>query len=276
MYMAITGAIYMGGSGSAIIGGLYWKRGTTTAAWVGMITGSSLALINIITQQLWDHGKIPIILAWLWSKLPFLESHWKLDALVKSLPSRFPINGMTGYFFAVVAAIVAYVTISLIQNKQFDLNKILHRDEKKVLPIGPRQSRLIRFLETIGMTGTEFTRGDKILYLVTFSWSMGWSLVFIGILICHFFFDISTQWWLKFWRFFILYVPLTVSAIVIPLFFTLGFRDAIRMFRRLSSAKRSTSDDGSVTEHSNLSDTSVPVESNRVARILPDDKKETA
>ena len=28
MYFALTGAIFLGGAGSVIIGGLYWKRGT--------------------------------------------------------------------------------------------------------------------------------------------------------------------------------------------------------------------------------------------------------
>ena len=37
MFLALTGAIFVGGAGSAIIGGLYWKRGTTAAAWTAMV-----------------------------------------------------------------------------------------------------------------------------------------------------------------------------------------------------------------------------------------------
>ena len=33
LFFAITGAIFAGGRGAVIIGGLYWKRGTTAAAW---------------------------------------------------------------------------------------------------------------------------------------------------------------------------------------------------------------------------------------------------
>ena len=33
LYFAITGAIFAGGSGAVIIGGLYWKKGTTAGAW---------------------------------------------------------------------------------------------------------------------------------------------------------------------------------------------------------------------------------------------------
>jgi solute:Na+ symporter, SSS family len=44
MFMATMGSIFLGGAGSAIIGGLYWRRGTTTAAWGAMLTGLGLAL----------------------------------------------------------------------------------------------------------------------------------------------------------------------------------------------------------------------------------------
>ena len=44
LFFAITGAIFTGGSGAVIIGGLYWKRGTTAAAWSALITGSVIAV----------------------------------------------------------------------------------------------------------------------------------------------------------------------------------------------------------------------------------------
>jgi len=44
MYFAITGALFLGGAGSAIIGGLYWKRGSTAGAWTGMIVGAIIAV----------------------------------------------------------------------------------------------------------------------------------------------------------------------------------------------------------------------------------------
>lgn len=52
MFLALTGAVFVGGAGSAIIGGLYWKRGTTAAAWTAMIAGMSLSSCGIILKQL--------------------------------------------------------------------------------------------------------------------------------------------------------------------------------------------------------------------------------
>ncbi|OHB54184.1 MAG: hypothetical protein A2Y12_17060 [Planctomycetes bacterium GWF2_42_9] len=55
MFLSITGAIFVGGAGSVIIGGLYWKRGTTAAAWVSMTVGCLLSLSAIAAQQIWPH-----------------------------------------------------------------------------------------------------------------------------------------------------------------------------------------------------------------------------
>jgi solute:Na+ symporter, SSS family len=52
MFLALTGAIFVGGAGSAIIGGLYWKRGTTAGAWTAMIAGMTLAGGGVIVKQI--------------------------------------------------------------------------------------------------------------------------------------------------------------------------------------------------------------------------------
>jgi Na+/proline symporter len=52
MFLALTGAIFVGGAGSAIIGGLYWRRGTTAGAWTAMIAGMTLAGGGVIVKQI--------------------------------------------------------------------------------------------------------------------------------------------------------------------------------------------------------------------------------
>jgi SSS family solute:Na+ symporter len=56
-FLMITGAIFCGGSGAVIIGGLYWKRGTTRGAWTALIAGSSIAVGAILLTNYWN--KLP-------------------------------------------------------------------------------------------------------------------------------------------------------------------------------------------------------------------------
>ena len=53
LWWLLTAAVFVGGAGAAIIGGLYWRRGTTAAAWTGALTGSTLAVAGIITGTYW-------------------------------------------------------------------------------------------------------------------------------------------------------------------------------------------------------------------------------
>ena len=51
LFFAITAAIFAGGSGAVIIGGLYWKRGTTAAAWSAMIVGATISVGGVLVKQ---------------------------------------------------------------------------------------------------------------------------------------------------------------------------------------------------------------------------------
>ncbi|MFH1571711.1 MAG: hypothetical protein ABIL09_27220 [Gemmatimonadota bacterium] len=62
MFFAVTGAIFLGGAGACIIGGLYWKRGTTRGAWAAMASGSVLSVAALAVQQFpFDH--LPMTIA---------------------------------------------------------------------------------------------------------------------------------------------------------------------------------------------------------------------
>ena len=52
LFFAITAAIFAGGSGAVIIGGLYWKRGTTEAAWAAMIVGALISVGGVLVKQI--------------------------------------------------------------------------------------------------------------------------------------------------------------------------------------------------------------------------------
>ncbi|MFA5689676.1 MAG: hypothetical protein WC959_11100 [Kiritimatiellales bacterium] len=80
MFMAITGSIFLGGAGACIIGGLYWKRGTTAGAWTALLLGSFLSGGAILLQQ-----------------VPFAKTVLQIDAPAGSsvLINGMPVSGGT-------------------------------------------------------------------------------------------------------------------------------------------------------------------------------------
>ena len=54
MYFTLTAAIYAGGAGAVIIGGLYWKHGTTAAAWTAMSIGTVTGFGGLVIVQIWE------------------------------------------------------------------------------------------------------------------------------------------------------------------------------------------------------------------------------
>ncbi len=53
MFFSLTAAIYVGGVGAVMIGGLYWKHGTTAGAWTAMTIGTIGGLGGMAVQQVW-------------------------------------------------------------------------------------------------------------------------------------------------------------------------------------------------------------------------------
>ena len=54
LYFAVTAAIFAGGCGAVIIGGLYWNKGTTAAAWTAMIVGAVIGVSGTLIKQISD------------------------------------------------------------------------------------------------------------------------------------------------------------------------------------------------------------------------------
>ena len=146
LFTAISGAIFVGGSGAVIIGGLYWKRGTTLAAWCAMITGAVTATSGIV---------------------------------LNSVIEKFPINGQWFWFIAMASASIVYVAVSLLGRKQsFDMDKMLSKG--KYAPkeeIKKTDEEPLKGLKVLGTT-KEFTKGDRAIYIATYVWTFAWFVVF--------------------------------------------------------------------------------------------------
>ena len=213
-FFAASAAIFVGGSGAVIIGGLYWKRGTTAAAWPAMIIGSIVAGGGIIARQI-DPG--------------------------------FPINGQTSWALAMAASSFVYIAVSLLAGRKraFDMDKLLHRgahlikEEYAVVDAVP-----LKGWKVLGM-GREFTRFDKIVYIATYAWTAGWVVVFVIGTLLNVTHEVSTAAWLGFWKTYTL-IMLAVSIVVIVWFSVGGIVNLREMIATLKVQKRDHSDQGFV------------------------------
>jgi len=211
LFFAITGAIFAGGSGAVLIGGLYWDRGTTAAAWAAMITGSTIAVSGIVVHQLVED---------------------------------FPINGQVFWGIAMAASTLVYISVSLLGPvRRYDLADLLARGAAAGDPeperIGQPPAKGWRAL---GL-GPNASRVDRLIYLVTYIWIGTWTLVFAAGTIWNLTHDVSDADWRRFWEFYVA-LQVVVSGAVILWFTAGGLRDLKQMLARLSVARRDASDDG--------------------------------
>ena len=244
LFFAITGAIYAGGSGAVIIGGLYWKRGTTPAAWTAMITGSFVSVLGILLQQVTAHSTLFHALSLANAELHRLTGRGAPP--VEVMERLGAINGQVYWFIAIAASLALYALVSLLgPRREFDMDRLLHRGKYRIEgeyeEVSPAPAGRLRFLGV----DREFTRGDKLIYLVTYAWIFAWFAVFAAGTAAELFTDIPDETWMDFWYVFIL---LNVAAsVIVTLWFTLGgVRDLKYMFRRLDTMTRDHGDDGRV------------------------------
>ena len=143
MYSTLAMAVYMAGAGAVLIGGLYWKRGTTTGAWSAMITGSTLAVSGVIIRQFQafyaDKGEI------------LFEG--KIMSYIASQ------NGAVLAFYSAMAAILVYVIVSLLGGKTVNMDKLLHRGEYAV-----EEMEKIKASERLEALYPEYKTGPRVYY----------------------------------------------------------------------------------------------------------------
>jgi len=213
LFFAITGAIFAGGSGAVIIGGLYWRRGTTAAAWAAMITGAGLSVGGIVAHQ---------------------------------LDPDFPINGQEFWGLGMAASVLVYAVVSAAgRGRPFDLDRLLHRGRWAIADDQVAGDRVVSRLQRLFLFTPEFTRRDKVLYALTYLWTGFWFVLFVVGTVYNLGHDVSDASWARFWRWYLL--AQFVAAGAVWVWFTAGgVRDLRRMFTRLEAAARDSSDDGIV------------------------------
>lgn len=213
LFFAITGSIFVGGSGAVIIGGLYWKKGTATAAWTAMLMGATISVGGLI---------------------------------INKINPDFLINGQMFWGIAMGLSSISYIVISLLSKKpDFNLDKLLHRGEYKIdEDLSVISEEPVKGWKILGM-GKEFTKGDKLIYIITYSWTFIWTAIFLIGTVYNLTSDVPNRVWMKFWQIYI-YINIVVSAIIVVWFAFGGIKDAKEMFATLRTAKRNHNDDGQI------------------------------
>jgi len=224
MWWSITTAVYVGGAGAAIIGGLYWKKGTAAGAWSAMLCGSILSGGGILAREIYGQ--------------------------------RVPLNGQQISFAATLVAIAVYVGVSLLTYRgDFNLERMLHRGKyaanAEAVDDPARPSHAAHWSRLIGID-EDFSRGDKWIAGALF----GWSLLWFGVVLGGTLWNLVNPWpvriWIAYWQWVGVGIPVAMAAVTAVWFTWGGMGDMRNLFRRLKSHAVNHLDDGTVIDHQNL------------------------
>ena len=232
LFFAITAAIFAGGSGAVIIGGLYWKRGTTSAAWTAMIIGAVISVGGVLVKQ--------------------ISAEWLADqntyaTLKQMITFVRDINGQEYWAISMGSSAIAYVLVSLnMKVEPFNMDKLLNRGEYEIEGEAKVVNKETQIGWKIFLMGPEFTKTDKIIYILNYVWTGLWTIVFFAGTAHNLYNDVSNVAWMQFWKIY-LYVHVTVSIVIIFWFTIGGFRDLKEMISKLKTEYRDHQDDGWVS-----------------------------
>lgn len=261
LWWAITGAIFTGGAGAAIIGGLYWRRGTAAGAWAGAITGSTLCVTGILCASFWP--QVSELAA------PTLQS------LGVALPQKFWFNGAVSAFIAICTAAAVYIVTSLLTCREpFNLDRMLHRG---IYAVEPGHGRPITrtwrermHWRTLVNFDHNFSKVDKL----TAGGIFWWSMLLVGVNVVVTAWNLlyrpwPIEWWAHYWMMTGIAVPCVIAFGTLIWFGVGGVRDIGEFFAALRTLNRDARDDGRVAGDHNLSDEPVKPQQAVAAEAKP-------
>jgi len=235
LYFALTAAIFSGGCGAVIIGGLYWERGTTAAAWTAMIIGAFIGVGGTLVKQ--------VSVDW----LSDVSSLVTIKTIILYLRG---INGQEYWGIGIASSSISYIFVSLIGNRSsIDMDKLLNRGRYSIkgeMAVVNKEPEL--GWKIFGM-GAEFTKSDKLIYILNYVWTGMWTLIFIIGTVYNLSNPVSDSSWMKYWEYYI-YLNMVVSIIIIVWFTVGGISDLKHMISSLQSDHRDHGDDGWVHRNS--------------------------
>ena len=255
MFFALTGTIYLGWAGSAIIGGLYWKRATANGAWAAAIVGVTLAYAGWYLTYNWESSQQ--LMSWVFAE------NW--NQVTQSYPGllgdKCPVNAQWLYFLTVLTTVLVFILVSLMDNQVFNMDQLLHRGEYAVEHNIEAETSQERSTETqsteqsksIFSIGEEFTFGDKILFFGSYAYIFVFFAVFLFGTFYMLTNDISDQAWGEFWWYFCVVILLMTAAVTVVVTIG-GLKNLRELYEMLKNVRRDEDDDGTVVGNQSLSD----------------------
>lgn len=190
-----------------------------------MIIGAALALIGGLLRFIWPH--VPTLAQW---------------------SPAFPINGAWMAFAASLAALAAYVIVSLLTSRQlFDLDALLHRESSTEDHDPAKTSSFwTNWQQRLGVS-SEFTRGDRLLFYFQIGWTLFWFTAFVMGTAASLIWTIQDSYWAKWWEFNV-GLSIVVAVITVIWFTWGGTRNLLELFSVLKAETPDLKDDGTVLE----------------------------
>ena len=227
MLFAAVNSIWLGPAGAVMLGGLYWKKGTPTAALATLLTGSALGMAFFGLQQHWP--KVQPHLLSLWPNLP---------------ADDFPINGQYCFLINIIFSTCLYATVSLLTcRSDCNMEKLLHRGAYAVKGEELPELRPTKWWQTIFGITPMFNRRDRVTAYLVVGYFLFWLGVFAAGMIYGFVADPGDAAWARFWH---VYIYISAGLLVITTVWLGigGLRDLVSLFRSLRTADRDYSDTG--------------------------------
>ena len=250
MFFALTGTVFLGWAGAAIVGGLYWKRGTSGGAWAAAIVGVILAVVGWRMTYFWEHCQV-------------LASSIAPDTWGRALlrwpglaggpeGTKCPINAQHLWGITMLSSSMTYVIVSLWTGKGevFNLDQMLHRG-KYAVESDEGKKDLPATGWRVLVPGREFSFTDRLVYLGSYAYILVFVGVFLVVTLYALSFGISDAWWQKFWLGYSRLIVL-LGALVATWLAVGGLRDLKRLFEMLRTVRRDVRDDGTVVGRRNL------------------------
>ena len=232
MFFALTGAIWLGGAGVVIVGGLYTSWGNTRGAYAALISGSTVASTGFL--------------------LIYLKIGWVINCKY--------LTGQWMYFWATVIALLMYICFSLLGKRhEFNLDKMLHRGKYKADSDSSEGNSSVTGMKwtwrvALGIT-KEFTRGDKLIYAISIGQTILFLLWFAVLTLTDVFIGMTAAQWAYCHRIFFGFW--IAASFVIAGWLGIGsIVEGIQFFKDLKVSNRDFSDNGTVVAQ----DSPIPVQ----------------